>query len=311
MNIFKLDKKMIIILIIAFFIVVALLAALAALSSKDKESGGNNGGPQPATQPNQNQTNTTNTQNTVTNTSGGGGVSSLTGFDKYDDQAILEIYFGTKEIDSITEYSVAGMNMTKAKDKVDFDITYSKEIPESDLEDLVKEFKKTFVEENCQTYDLDEIDLTDLEATKLLVVNEEFYFGINGEYAYARNGMDVAVYDLTDNLKRFALELPEEVDTSFSSFRLFLEIDNIDISFDDQREVNQIKENFYSYEVDLNPEDYGYLGYMEFDNGNKLEIYEDRDYYIGKYESGRDSKVVMLNKDSIDIMLNIVREAMG
>lgn len=300
----KINMKMMIVLIIAFFVVVGLLAAITALAGKEKK-------PKEATTPTPSSTpvvvENKIPENVANNTNTTYEPTKLTGFDKYDNSLDLELFFDSHEVESVTAYSVAGMNMIDIKDDIDFDLIYSKEVKSSELKDLEKEFKKSFVEDNL--LDPDTINEDALYASQLIVVNEEFYFGLNEDYAFIYNGMDINVFEISDNLKKFAREMPEEVDTDFTLFSLKLG-DDMEIGFD-EGEVNQIKENFYSYKVDLDTDDFEYYGQIEFDNGNKLDVYEGDKYHIGVYKSGKDETTVMLNKDSIDVLIDMVNGALG
>ena len=309
----KLNMKMIIILIIAFFILVGILAAIAALASKGKDNKGNNNqGPTtqasevPAVEPG----NETNTTSNTTNSTPGGSVR-LEGFDKYNDQVDLEIYFGSNDIESITEYSSAGTNMQEAKDNIPFDNLYVKELTKSEIKDLVKEFKKAFVQDNVTVLDLDDREVDELVASKLLVVNEEFYFGINETYAFSTNGSEVDIFEIDGTLSDFAKELPEHVDLGFGSFELHLDKEDIDITFDDRSEVQYIKDKFYSYETDIELDYFEKLGTINFDNDTSLELYSGEDIYAGTYKSGRNEKTVIINSDCMDALIRIVEQALG
>lgn len=313
----KMSPKMLVVLILAFFVVVGLLAAITALASKEKKPAT----PTQFTEVNrvdENQvtnepvvTTNNNTNNQVTNEVPDGPRGEGTGFDDYDGLNVdLESYIEDEEITSITAYSAAGMNMEEAKDDIDFENLYKTELSSSEVKDLVKEFTKAFKSEKRTTYDLGD-ELEGLYARKIIVLNDDVYFGINEEYAYARNKSDLEVFEITNSLKKFALDIPQDVDADFNSFKLSLGDLDYDINFDDPGEIRQIKENFYSYEIDEKLASYEFVGYMEFENGNRLDIYEDDGIYMGEYQSGRDVNTVMLNNESIGKILDIVNEALG
>ncbi len=319
----KFKPRTIIILIVAFFIVVGLLAAIAGLSARSKRQNANPNGA--ITMPENNNTNTLPSEepssqpspssstdpDNNTNTTGNGGAKS-DGFDDFRDNVDLEDYFANTEIDSIVAYSAAGTNMVKLKDEFDIDMFYKEEIEGDDLEELVENLKEVLVSSNAKQYAGDNKKvLKELFANKYIVVDDDFYFGINAETIYAFNGVDIDVFEVNDKLSEFALNMPEEVSTSFKSFTLFLDKDDLEISFDDKNEVKELKEKLKSYEAeDADTDDLEHVGRIEFDNNTVLELY-DGDYCIGEFKSGRTVETVFINKDFIDSLLKIVEEALS
>ena len=311
----------IIILIVAFLLVVGLLAAIAGLSARSKRQNANQNAV--ITMPENNNTNTlpseepstepTTDPDNTTNTIGNGGAKSG-GFDDFRDNIDLESYFSEMEIDSIVTYSAAGTNMVELKDEFEVDMFYKEEIKGDDLEELVDNLKEVLVSSNAKQYAGDNKKvLKELFANKYVVVDDDFYFGINADNIYAFNGVDIEVFEINDYLSEFATNMPEEVSTSFKTFTLFLDQDGdeLEINFDDKNEVKGLKEKLKSYEAeDLDTDDLEHVGRIEFDNNSVLELYNG-DYCLGEYKSGRSVETVFISNDFIESLLEIVEEALN
>ena len=317
---FKFSPKTIIILIVAFFVVVGLLAAIAALSAKKPKTQNTVDGFIPSAQNSVNTTNTVPTSNPSSSSEPGNEVDNTTprrgrsdpnnAFEDYFDSEDLLTYFENSTVNSMVAYSAAGGNMEKLKEEFSIDEFYAEEIKDDDLEDMVKLLKKAIVKKNLEEVDIEEKGA--LNPKKFIVVDEIFYFGMAEDYIYSFAGDTIEVFQISGKLSDFANKMPETIDTDFDSFAFSYEEKGVQVNFDDEGIVKDLKTQLYSYKVEnLSTEGLDYVGKLEFDNDDSLDVYMLDEYALGEYKSGKKKSTVIINKDFISSIVEITENALN